>query len=104
MPHAPMGAKKGGRGNGTRYVFFQPAVSSSAFRWERLLTVEILHLHALKPYLNGVSLKIASFPLSMIPEYVELYINTCTNKQKKIGGNCVIITIFNYNEIYSFIL
>jgi hypothetical protein len=34
--------------------FFQPAVSSAAVPWQRLLTVEILQLHALRFYLHSL--------------------------------------------------
>jgi hypothetical protein len=37
---------------------FQPAVSSPAFQWQRLLTVEILQLHALGSYLHSLPYKI----------------------------------------------
>jgi hypothetical protein len=41
---------------------FQPAVSSQTVPCHRLLTVEILQLHALKSSLSGGSLPTASFP------------------------------------------
>jgi hypothetical protein len=37
--------------------FFQPAVSSPAFPWQRLLTVEILQLHTLRTYLHRLPYK-----------------------------------------------
>jgi hypothetical protein len=40
----------------------QPAMSSPAVPWQRLLTVEILQLHTLKSSLHGASLLTASFP------------------------------------------
>jgi hypothetical protein len=38
---------------------FQPAVSSSAIPWQRLLTVEILQLHALRSYLHSLPCRTA---------------------------------------------
>jgi hypothetical protein len=37
--------------------FFQPAMSSPAVPWQRLLTVEILHLHALKSCLSQIPIQ-----------------------------------------------
>jgi hypothetical protein len=41
---------------------FQPAMSSPAFPWQWLQTVEIIQLHVQKPTLNGCSVPTASFP------------------------------------------
>jgi hypothetical protein len=75
---------------------FQPAVSSPDVPWQRLLTVEILQLHALTPLLSGeypaTELKSAGLGSSLYSLGADLTENTASNSFYIIVmGGCLAI-------------
>jgi hypothetical protein len=62
-------------------AFFQSAVFSPVFPWQRLLTVEILHLHALGPIFTAprAELSVVQICLSTQLNSLQLQITKCAS-------------------------